>query len=102
MKNNPKELQRPEKKIQASSDIYVTMTWHCGICKENWKEYTLQSEIRKMPSYILVNGKRCETRRPDGSMLRAHDLCARKILKHLKDREISKGGFLESNQPKKR
>jgi len=43
-----------------------------------------------MPSYVKVNGQRIETRRPDGSMLRAHEDCANRMLRYMEQRELVK------------
>lgn len=73
--------------------IMVLMTWHCAICKQNWKAFIDQGTIRRMPSYIVVKGQRVQTRRPDGSMLRAHEECANRMLKHMEQK-----GWLKSER----
>lgn len=45
-----------------------------------------QGTIRWMPSYIKLKGRRVETRRPDGTMIRAHEHCAKRMLKWMEDR----------------
>lgn len=70
--------------------IIVKMTWYCAICKHHWQQYIDQGLVRRMPSYVTVRGQRIETRRPDGSMLKAHEDCAQRMLKWLEAREIVK------------
>lgn len=67
--------------------IIVKMKWYCGICKHTWESYINQGDIRRMPSYVKVKGKRIETRRPDGSMLRAHEECAQRLVKYMEDKQ---------------
>lgn len=77
--------------------IIVCMDWYCGICKQNWKSYVDQGEVRRMPSYVkLDDGRRIQTRRPDGSMLRAHEDCARRALRVMEARENRKKKLIVS------
>lgn len=76
-----------EQNKTAVDGIIVLMTWHCAICKQNWQQYIDQGTVRRMPSYVTVAGKRIETRRPDGSMLRAHEDCANRMLRYMEARE---------------
>lgn len=70
--------------------IIVCMTWYCAICKQTWKSYIDQGTVRRMPSYVNVKGQRVQTRRPDGSMLRAHESCAQDMLRHMEAKEYRK------------
>ena len=84
--------------------IMVMMNWYCAICKHNWKSMIDQGAIRRMPSYVNINGLRIETRRPDGSMLRAHEECAERMLKYMEAREnfnkprVQKKHIIESGE----
>jgi len=80
--------QRTKTETTPNDGIIVCMDWFCGICKQNWKSYIDQGQIRRMPSHITINGKRIETRRPDGSMLRAHDECAKRMVEYMEAREM--------------
>lgn len=82
--------ERNEPKATPVDGIIVLMTWHCAICKQNWQQYIDQGTVRRMPSYVTVGGQRIETRRPDGSMLRAHEECANRMLKYMEAREIKR------------
>jgi hypothetical protein len=77
-----------EQKKTAVDGIIVLMTWHCAICKQNWQQYIDQGTVRRMPSYVSVRGQRIETRRPDGSMLRAHEECADRMLRYMEANEV--------------
>jgi hypothetical protein len=81
--------ERPKATVPETG-IIVCMTWHCGICKQNWQQYVDQGVVRSMPSYITINGQRIETRRPDGSMLRAHEECAQRALKYMEAQDALK------------
>ena len=87
-----------EQKKTAVDGIIVLMTWHCAICKQNWQQYIDQGTVRRMPSYVTVRGQRIETRRPDGSMLRAHEDCAQRMLKYMEQRELVKEKRVKKNR----
>jgi len=82
--------ERPFKTKTPVDGIMVMMTWHCGICKQNWKSMVDQGMLRRMPSYVKVGGQRVQTRRPDGSMLRAHEDCAKRMLAAMEAAEYRK------------
>ena len=82
--------EQNEKNTTPVDGIIVLMTWHCAICKHNWQQYVDQGTVRRMPSYVHVGGRRIETRRPDGSMLRAHEDCANRMLQYMEAREIKR------------
>jgi len=83
--------QRTEPKSNQLDGITVLMNWYCGICKHTWKSFINQGDIRRMPSYVTHKGKRIETRRADGSMLRAHEECAQRMLKYMEDKAEREG-----------
>lgn len=85
--------QKPKPFTTPLDGIMVLMTWHCAICKQNWKSFIDQGTIRRMPSYITLKGQRVQTRRPDGSMLRAHEDCANRML-----REMERKGWLKQQR----
>jgi len=95
-KKNEKQIVLTDKKLQRGKpspakfegdDIVVLMKWHCAICKQDWQGYLERGLIRRMPSYVTVKGRRIETRRADGSMLRAHQTCAEQLLKFVEDQQ---------------
>lgn len=100
MKKRVDQLQRTKKAADPSDDIMVLMTWYCGICKVIWKQYHRRAEIRRLPAYVKVKGKRIETRLSNGVVMRAHPDCAQKMLNEMhaasgktKKKIISLGGI---------
>lgn len=82
--------ERTPKASTPVDGIIVKMTWYCGICKHTWQQYIDQGTIRRMPSHVTVRGRRIETRRPDGSMMRAHEECAQRMLRWMEQKELLK------------
>ena len=81
------ELKRKPKSTTPLDGAMVLVDWWCSICGQEWKGWIDQGKLRRMPSHVKVNGRRVETRLENGYIMRAHEDCAKRMLRYLEEKE---------------